>query len=454
MTRRPTGMTAFVIVWLGQVVSLLGTSMTRFALIFWAYQETGQATSLALVGFFSFGPLVLLSPIAGALVDRWNRKLVMMLSDLGAAAATLALLGLHLTGNLEMRYVYMAAVFAGAFEAFQFPAYSAAISTMVPPRHFGRANGLVSLAESGAAILAPPLAAVLLTMIGVDGILAIDIVTVGVAVAALLAVHVPQPARSEAGTEGRGSLLAEALYGFRYIAARPSLLGLQLVFFVSNLVGTLAFTLQPAMILARTGADQVTLGTVQSAAGLGGVAGGLVMSAWGGPARRVHGVLIGMALEGLLGTTPMGLGRSLWVWSGASFLTAMFVPLINGSNQAIWQAKVHPDVQGRVFAARRMIAQITAPVAMLMAGPLADRVMEPAMAPGGSLAGALGALFGTGPGAGMGVLIAAAGVMSAVVGLGGYLFSQVRHAEDLLPDAVDPMGAGTVAAGEASTSHS
>lgn len=436
-----TGMTAFMIVWLGQVVSLIGTAMTRFAVIFWAYQETGQATSLALVALFSFAPAVLLSPIAGALVDRWNRKVVMVLSDAAAGAATLSLLVLHLTGHLELRYVYAAAALAGALESFQFPAYSAAISTVVPPKHFGRANGLVALAESGSAILAPPTAAALLTTLGLTGIFVIDVVTAVVAIAALLAVHIPQPERTEAGAQAAGSLLAEAAFGFRYIGQRPSLLGLQLILCAVNLVGNFAQTLQPAMILARTGSNQVTLAAVQSAAGLGGVAGSLLMTAWGGPARRVHGLLAGIALEGLLSVVPMGLGRGPGVWAAAAFAGAMCMPVVNGSNQAIWQAKVHPDVQGRVFAARRVIAHAMAPVAMALAGPLADRVMEPSMAPGGSLAGVLGPLFGTGPGAGMAVLIVVSGILTALVGLGGYLFTAVRRAEDLLPDVVQVAGA-------------
>src|SRR5690606_23946558 len=165
------------------------------------------------------------------------------------------------------------------------------------------------------------------------------------------------------------------------------------------------------------------------------------MTAWGGPARRVHGLLAGIALEGLLSVVPMGLGRGPGVWAAAAFAGAMCMPGVNGSNQAIWQAKVHPDVQGRVFAARRVIAHAMAPVAMALAGPLADRVMEPSMAPGGSLAGVLGPLFGTGPGAGMAVLIVVSGILTALVGLGSYLFTAVRRAEDLLPDVVQVAGA-------------
>jgi hypothetical protein len=182
---------------------------------------------------------------------------------------------------------------------------------------------------------------------------------------------------------------------------------------------------------------------VQSALGVGGVVGGLILSLWGGPRRRVHGVLLGMAGGSLLGEVMMGLGRSLPVWALAAFVTAFFLPFINGSNQAIWQAKVPPDVQGRVFAVRRLIAQLAAPLSMLLAGPLADYLFEPAMAPGGALAPVLGDLLGVGPGAGMRLMFVISGVLGASVALLGYLFPAIREAEDRLPDHDQDPGAET-----------
>jgi len=427
-------MLAFTIVWLGQVISLFGSAMTGFALTIWAWQLTGSATALALVGFFNFGPTVLLSPIAGALVDRWNRKLVMMLSDLAAGLSTVVILLLHATGNLQIWHLYVAGAFSGAFQAFQWPAYSAAITTMMPRGQYGRANGMVSLAEFGSGIFAPLSAGLLLGVIGIGGILLIDIVTFVVAIGALAFVHIPQPVETEEGRKGRGSLWKESGYGFRYIVQRPSLLGLQLVFFAGNLMGSFGFTLLAPMILARTANSAPTLGSVQSAFGVGGLVGSLLLSAWGGPKRRVHGVLLGHILSGLLGQMVLGLGRGLPLWLAGAFMTMVIVPIINGSNQALWQSKVAPDVQGRVFATRRMIAQISAPAAMLMAGPLADRVFEPAMLPGGGLSGVFGWLVGAGPGAGMALMLVFSGLLVAAAGLGGYAFSAVRNAEEILPD--------------------
>jgi MFS family permease len=323
---------------------------------------------------------------------------------------------------------------AGAFESFQFPAYSAAITTMLPKSQYTRANGMLSLVESTSQIGAPLLAGILLAMIGLSGILLIDIVTFIVAITTLLFVFIPRPVQTEAGRQGQGSLWQESLYGFRYIFERPSLLGLQLIFLSGNLIGSVSFILLPALILSRTGNNELILGSVQSMLGVGGVIGALLLSAWGGPQRRIHALLLSWTLAGLLGEVLLGVARTPLMWGTATFFAGFFIPFINGSNQAIWQAKVAPDVQGRVFAARRLIAQISFPVAMLVAGPLADQVFEPAMQPGGTLAPLFGGLVGTGDGAGLGLLLAITGLLIAMIGLSGYLFPVIRKAEDILPD--------------------
>lgn len=437
-SRHPSGMVGFSLVWFGQVVSMIGSTMTGFALSIWAYQETGQATTLALMQLAYWGPTVFLSPLAGALVDRWNRKRVMMLSDLGAGVATAALATLHLTGSLEIWHIYAVAVFGSAFQAFQFPAYSAAITTMIPKQHYTRANGMMSIAESGSGIIAPILAGILVGVLGIGSIFLIDLATFGIALITLALVFIPQPAETEAGRASRGSLWQESLFGFRYIFARPSLLGVQLVFMGLNLTGGLTQSIQAAMILARTGNSAATLGTVMSAVSVGGVVGGLLMSTWGGTKRRVNGILLAMALEGVIGVALMGMGQSLPVWLVAGFMTMVFISVLNAHNQALWMAKVAPEVQGRVFATRRLIAQLLGPAAALAAGPLADKVFEPAMATGGSLAGLFGGLVGTGPGAGMGLMHLLFGLTGTAIALAAFSFRAIREADTLLPDHDQP----------------
>jgi MFS family permease len=436
-------MFGFTLVWLGQIVSVLATSMSAFALTIWVFQKTGSVTALAWVQVFFITPLLVISPLAGVMVDRHNRKLMMMMSDLLAGLATIAILVLQAFGVLEVWHLYVAAIFQGLGNAFQWPAYSAAISTMVPKEQYGRVNGMVSLIEMGPGVLAPMLAAALLPKIGLTGILSLDVVTFVLAVLVLLFVHIPQPARTEDGAQGQGSLFKEALFGFRYIFTRPSLLGLQLVFLWGNLCTGIAFTVLAPMILLRTGNDSISLGLVQSAAAIGGVAGGVLMSAWGGFKRRVHGVLAGWIISSFF-FALVGLGNSLPLWIVASVLSTLLIPLINGSNQAIWQAKVAPDIQGRVFSARRLIAWLPNPIAPLIAGALADYVLEPAMRTSGGLVSLLGWLIPPGPGAGTGLLIVFGSLGGVLAGLAGYFIHSIRHAEDILSDH-DTMPAAEIA---------
>ncbi|MEA3327085.1 MAG: MFS transporter [Chloroflexota bacterium] len=434
MSKKITGLRGFIFIWVGQVFSMIGSQMTHFAMGIWAWEKTGQATPLALVGFFSFAPLIIFSPIAGVLVDRWNRKLVMALSDIGAGIVTLAIFILMITGKLEIWHLYITGAVGGIFGAFQWPAYSAAITLLVPKKHYSRTSGMISMAEFGVGIIAPIMAGLLMPIIDVTGIIGIDLITLIIALAFLLIVSIPEPKRKH--IEGiTGAFFKELLYGFRYIIERRSLLYLQLVFFLGNFFFSIAYTLLTPMILASTQSDSAILGSVQSTGAIGGLVGGLILTAWGGPKKKIHGVLIGWILSGLLGLGLMGIGRSLPFWLIAHFLLMLVTPLINGSNQAIWQSKVVPDVQGRVFSVRRFVAQITAPLSMAVAGPLADQVFEPAMNPGDHWIGRmLEPIFGTGPGAGMSVLIFICGILVVSVGFGAYQVRQIRNVELLVPD--------------------
>ena len=434
-SNRPTGMFGFTIVWIGQIISLLGTSMTGFAMTIWAYEKTNSATALALVGFFFVAPMLIVSPFAGALVDRHNRKLMMMVSDIASGIASLIILILFVTGKLQIWHLFITSAFQGIFQSFQWPAYSAAISTMIPKQHYGRANGMLSLADTASNIFAPILAGSLLGLIGVPGILLIDLATFIFAIGALMFVHIPQPRITEEGRQAQGNIFKEAGFGFRYILSRPPLLALQLVFLTGNFFVGIPGAVQAAMILANTGSNEKALAYVNSAGAIGGVVGGLVMSAWGGPKRRVHGVLMGWFVASILGGILMGFARSIPVWAVAAFFGVFFVPIINGSNQAIWQAKVPPDLQGKVFSIRRLIAWFVSPLAMLIAGPTADRVLEPAMRnPQSFLATSFGWLVGIGPGRGMALLFIIGGGLAALVGISGYAFRILRQVDSLLPD--------------------
>ncbi len=441
-------MLTFGAIWLGQLVSVLATTMTGFALTLWVFEQTGQATALALVHVFFITPFLVVSPFAGVMIDRYNRKLMMMISDLGGGLASMVILTLVLLGRLEIWHLYIAAVIQGLTNTFHWPAYSAAISTMVPKEQYGRVNGMMGLVEMGPAVIGPILAGALIGLIGLEGILVIDIVTFLFAISVLALVHIPQPKQTDEGRKAQGNLLKEAAYGFKYILDRPSLLGLQLVFLCANFFSGIGQTLHAPLILARTGNNELLYGSVQMLGALGGITGGVLMGVWGGFKKRSLGVLLGWMLSGLVALTLYGFGQSLVVWGTASFLGMVIAQLVNASNQSIWMAKVAPDLQGRVFSARRLIAWVTTPITPLIGAPLADFVLEPAMRGDGVLPTLFGPLVGTGPGSGMALVMITAGLLASSVGVIAFFIPAVREAESALPDHQQDAGRGEAGTGE------
>ena len=431
---QPTGMKAFTIVWFGQLISLTGSGMSFFALTIWAWEKTGLATALSLVGFFGIAPQVIFSPIAGALVDRWNRKTSMILSDLGTAFGMVVVLILFLANSLEIWHLYVLAMISGIFQTFQWPAYSSAISVMIPKNQFTRSSAMISLAEWGSGIWAPILAAALLSILDLSGIIFIDLITMTIAILALLIVKIPNPTRSKEG-EITNSLWQDSLFGFKYIMSKPSLFGLQMIFFFGNFFAAFLGILSNPMILARTGNNAATLGSVQSISAIGGVIGSLLITVWGGfKVKKVRGVLLGWIFSGLF-FFFVGVGQGILWWGIFFFLSSLVIPLVNSSNQAIWQSKVPPDIQGRVFSVRRLIAQIVNPLGLLIAGPLADNIFEPAFQnPNNTLTEFFSTWYLPGPGAGMGFLISIASIMIVFVGILGFFSKKISNVETIIPD--------------------
>ncbi|VAW42767.1 Uncharacterized MFS-type transporter [hydrothermal vent metagenome] len=438
----------FLTVWVGQFVSRIGTAMTRFALLIWAYQLTGSATTVALLGFFSFLPIILISPIAGVWVDRLDRRKVMIWTDLGAGLMTIVMLLLVQIGQLQIWHLYLAEALAGAFEAFQIPAYTAASSTLVSKDHYARANGLRAMADAGAQVIAPFAAGLLLLWLGISSVMMIDIVTFLAAIGTLIFVRFPKMKRADEGetavsTSSRQAVSPFAKFnqeiqvGFRFIWQRRGLLGLLLIFTGLNFFASITYlSILPAMVLARSGSSggELALASVQGTLGAAGVLGGLIMVAWGGTKRKVHGVLAGAAVSFLFGDLLFAIGQSLPIWLIASAASAIFIPIILSSNQTIWQAKVPLELQGRVFSVAAMVRQSLMPIGYLIGGVLADQWLEPAMMPSGSLALSLGWLVGTGSGSGMALMFLATAVLGCMMSLSGYLFPAIRHVETDLPD--------------------
>ncbi|MGE5777582.1 MAG: MFS transporter [Chloroflexota bacterium] len=409
---RPAGMQAFTLLWAGQVISMLGSAMTWFAFTIWAWKATGSVTALAIISFSAYLPPALLSPLAGTFVDRWNRKLVMMLSDAGTALGTLFALILYATNNLQIWHVYVIAILAGSFTAFQYPASTAAMTTMLSKEQYVRANGMLGLSAALSGILAPVFAATLLGVMNMSGIMVIDLITYFVAFGTLLYIKIPKPGISEVGSQSRGTIWQETRFGFQYICKRPSLYSLAALFMVANIFLAIGATLMAPKVLIETGNNASALATVQSVGALGGVIGGTVLSLWGGPRRRIHGVLAGGISVCLLGVAWLGWSRTLAFLAIGSFFFSFFEPLIEGNNLSIWQSKVEADVQGRVFSARQLLVQLPYLFGTLLAGYLADT-------------------------SAIARILILAGIGGALVFLFGYLSSNVRDSEILLPDAAE-----------------
>ena len=405
-------MRTFTLLWFGQIVSLVGSAMTWFAFTIWAWEKTGKVSALATISFFAFLPTVLLTPIAGALVDRWNRKLVMLLSDFAAALATLTVLLIFKFGDLQVWHIYIVSVVAGFFTAFQYPAYAAAVTTMLSKEDYARAEGMLGSARALSGILAPIFAAALLVRLGMDGIMLIDLATFLFAFGTLIFIRVPQPQQTETGRQNRGTLLQEIIFGFRYVFGKPSLRALTVLFMLTGIFLAIGATLMAPLILSGTGNSESALATVQSTGAVGGVAGGVILSLWGGAKRRVHNILIGGAAACLLGILWLGLGQVILMWAIGSFFFAFFEPFVEGGNIAIWQAKVEADVQGRVFSARHLLVQVPYLTGILMAGYLAEA-------------------------ASISAVLIVAGAAGALIFLSGYGIQNVREAESLLPDQVE-----------------
>lgn len=445
---------AFFVTWLGQLLSLLGSRLSSFALGLAVYQESGSITQFALYSSLVLLPNLLLSPFAGALADRWDRRRVMLLSDVGAGVSSLIVF-LLVTGNDAAVWrehpwlLYPPVILGAAFTTLRWPAYYAACTLLVPRRHLGRANALIDLAVGVAQVAAPVLAVALLARIGLGGILLIDLLSFLLSTGALLLVRFPAPSRHEEAPAGRGSLWEEMGLGWKFIRDRPGLMGLTAFTGVFNFVISMVPTLITPLVLSFT--DVTTLGVIQTTAGVGMLVGAIVASVWSGPRHLVASVLCAHLLSGL--ALLLGCLRpSVPLIAAAASVFLFSVPPIQSRAWAIWQLKVTPELQGRVFAVRRMVTLAASPVASLLAGWLADRVFEPWLAVGGALAGTVGKLLGTGPGRGIAFLMGMLGVACVGNVLAAWFNPRVRYLEDELHDTVaEPLPLARPAAGASET---
>lgn len=429
---------AFLTIWAGQVVSLLGSSLSGFALGIWLYQTTGSASNFALTALCSVLPQLLVSPLAGGLADRYSRRWMMILGDSGAAACTLGLAALFFSGQIQPWQIFLGTALGSACGALQAPAYAALVAGGIQKAQLGRANGLIQFGQGLADVLAPLIAGVLVAVIGVAGVLLVDLGTFAAAVVTLLVVRVPETNGKAAESSNR-ELTTEAQRhgedceiqgvvhkksnrfwnelgeGWAVVKTQPGLSALMRFQMIFSFLWSLFAVLVSPMILGFS--DAPGLGLVLTTAGGGMLAGSLALSTWGGPQRRLRG-LLAFELASAAAFVVMGARPSLALVAVGAFLAHFTLAFVAGLNQSIWQSQVSAAVLGRVLGLRQAAVKGATLLAYLLAGALADRVLEPLLLPGGALAGGLGTWIGVGPGRGIAALCVLIGLVKAAAALG------------------------------------
>lgn len=419
-----------------QAFSAIGTMMTSLALGIWLFTETGSATPLMIVAFCMTLPNMLLRSFAGVFADRWDRRKVMVVSDAAQALPTLLLVISFASGNIALWQIYIATLVQAFFGMFQGPAFMSSMTLLVPEQQRDRANALMGISGPLAGLIAPVIAGLLYVVVGVAGIMLIDLVTFLISAGVLMLVKIPQPERSREGQQASGSMWKELRGSFRFLWARPQYLRLILFFTFLNLVIAGPSRLSPAYIIAITGSE-AAVGIVAAAFNLGVMVGAMGFTALGGSRSRVRTILLGFMIVGFW-VTVHGMMRSVPLLAFSAFLITLPLVAAGSSMNALNQVKVPPDMQGRVFSMIWQIMDVTQPISMLLTGPLIDRVLEPAV--GTAHWGIFAPLVGSQQGSGMGLLY----IISGLLLMGGcllfYVQPKIRTLETDLP-GYDPVPA-------------
>lgn len=428
---RVEGLRDFLLVWAGQLVSGVGSRLTSFALGVWVLRQTGSTTQFAMIFVAMAIPALVASPFAGALVDRWDRRRTMIACEAVSAAAMIGLAVLLAAGHLSIPAVYAGVGIVSLANAFLQPAYAASVPLLATEDRLTRVNGLIQTGVAVAQVGGPLLAGLLISSISLHGVLMVDAATFAVGALALVAATVPSPEHNASADE-RGGLWSEAATGFRYVRRHAGLLGLLLVFGVTNFLFGIASIAITPLVLSLT--DARHLGFQMAVGGAGLLVGGLVMSTWAGPRRRVHGILGGTLLAGLM-LAVHGVRPSFALLIVAGFGFFLSLPLINACNAALWQSRVPIGLQGRCFAIQRILSESAMPIGYCIAGPLAEHVFEPLLMPGGALASSVGRVIGMGPGRGIALMFILIGLLMMAIAGVAYALRSIRCLEDRAVDA-------------------
>jgi MFS transporter, DHA3 family, macrolide efflux protein len=430
------------------VISAVGSGLTSFALSIWIYQRTDSVSLLALNLLAVALPGIIISPLAGLMADRYNRRVILIVVDLIAGASTLIVFWLILTDRIGLLWpIYLTTFLRSTASAFQWPAYMATVPLLVPRDDLERASALSQAGDALNYLAAPVVAGMLYVLPGVGfaGIVGIDLATMVVAVLTLLAVRVPDAPPDLESEAAKSSFLEEMTYGWHYIRSRKGLLGLLIYYAVVNFFQEFSVPLVQPMLLNLAAPNIV--GLCLSIMAVGFVVGIAVMTAWGGPKNRIPTILLGMVGCGIA-LAVAGLRPSLILITVGGFIYFAMWPVIDALNSALWQTKCNPAVQGRIFATRNTIIYSTRPLALLLAGPLADRIFEPLMRVDGALGSTVGSVLGVGQGRGIGLMLIVIGILTAITTFFAWLNPHIRNVERDLVDAIadTPIVAASVSA--------
>jgi MFS transporter, DHA3 family, macrolide efflux protein len=429
-SRPRSSLGSFYALLLTQTFSLIGSRMTSVAIGIFIFRQTGQTAPLLLISFFNELPGMLGGGLAGVLVDRWNRKRVMMLADLGQAVGSVLLIASFVSGAFHIWHVYAVAFLQGSFATLQGPAESATVTLLVPEGHRARANAIVELGFPLASVVAPVLTGLIYVVIGVSGVLVVDLGTFVVAAAVLLVLAIPQPAASAEGLAGQGNLLDEWRTGLAFLTRRRPLLifVIYLAFGSFMLNGPLDLAI-PYFISATGSEAQMGLGLTMMS--LGTVAGGLLMTVLSHIRPRMKLIILGAGLTGAM-FLVFGVARSLPLMAASLFLLMMPLPANNALYKSILQLKVPADLQGRVFALAEQLFLLGSTASFLLTGRLVDGVLTPwASSPAWQ---PLAPLLGRGPVAAIGLVQLATGAVLLAGGVLTFSLRSIRRLEAGLPD--------------------
>lgn len=415
----------FLILWATQALSQLGSAMTGFALTLWLYEKTGSALQTALLSICSYAPYVLLSIFAGSLSDRWDKKKTMLACDSFAAFCTVTILVLLKTDRLHPAHLYILNAVTGLMNTVQQPASEVAMTLITPKKYYQKTSGLLSFSGSLVTILNPVLATAMFAFAGMEGVIVCDLATFVLAFGVLaLFVRLPkQTVRAE-----RSSVLRDSKAGLRYLKENQMVLWLILFLAGVNFVASGFDAVLPALILPRENGGETVLGLVTSFAGVGTLAGSLVVTVLPAPKNRIRVIYLTMLFSLSAGNFVLSLTQSPVLWCLAQFLGWCVVPVMGANLNVILRSSIPVDMQGRVYACRNTLQYFTIPLGFLTGGFLVDRVCEPLMA---ADKGLLTGLFGSGKGSGAALMMFLLGVAGIVTCLGfGRKLSAYRFEEN------------------------